>query len=190
MDEPSVVTRLLRDWQVGDGDAKEQLIPLVYDELRRIAARYMRSERSDHTLQPTELVNEAYLRLIDIDIPWQDRAHFFAVAARAMRNILVDHARSVASEKRGGGAAKVTLEESLVSKTERSADIVMLDDALQILADTDKRKSDVIELRFFGGLTGEEIANVLNISTATVQRELRFAKAWLCREMDRTLEQD
>ena len=178
------VTGLLVKWGRGDKGALERLIPLVYRELHQIARRHMRHEGADHSLQATALVNEAYLRLVDADeVEWQDRAHFLAVAARVMRRILVDHARARHSEKRGGHAAKVTFDEALVVTHEPGQDFVALDDALEVLATFDERKSRVIELRFFGGLSVEDTASVLKVSPATVMGDWRLAKAWLRREM-------
>lgn len=180
------VTGLLRAWSQGDEQALERLTPLVYDELRRIAGRYMARERPDHTLQATALVNEAYLRLVDAKgVSWQDRAHFFAISARTMRHILVDFARSRRYQKRGGGAEPVSLEESLVIQGQPGADLVALDDALNALAEMDARSSRVVELRFFGGLTVEETAEVLKVSPETVMRDWKLAKAWLLRELSR-----
>lgn len=180
------VTGLLRAWSQGDEQALERLTPLVYDELRRIAGRYMARERPDHTLQATALVNEAYLRLVDAKgVSWQDRAHFFAISARTMRHILVDFARSRRYQKRGGGAEPVSLEESLVIQGQPGADLVALDDALNALAEMDARSSRVVELRFFGGLTVEETAEVLKVSPETVMRDWKVAKAWLLRELSR-----
>jgi RNA polymerase sigma factor (TIGR02999 family) len=160
------------------------LIPLVYRELHQIARRHMRHEGAAHSLQATALVNEAYLRLVDADeVEWHDRAHFLAVAARVMRRILVDHARARHSEKRGGHAAKVAFDEALVVTHEPRQDFVALDDALEVLATFDERKSRVIELRFFGGLSVEDTASVLKVSPATVMGDWRLAKAWLRREM-------
>jgi RNA polymerase sigma-70 factor (ECF subfamily) len=159
-------------------------VPLVYDELRRIAARYMSRERAGQTIQATALVNEAYIRLVDgAAVAWHDRAHFLAVAARAMRRILVDHARARGARKRGGLAARVTFDESLVVTSEPGLDFVALDDALAALAAFDERKSRVVELRFFGGLSVDETAAILNVSADTVTRDLRLAKVWLRREM-------
>lgn len=180
---PQNVTQLLLEWRRGNQRALDQLMPLVYDELRRLAQHYMRSERTDHTLQATALVNEAYLRLVDSDVSWQDRAHFFAVAARLMRRILVDHAKAHRRSKRGSGAAKVSLDEALDVAVEPTADVIELDETLQRLAKFDPRKSQIIELHFFGGLSNEEVAEALGISRATVQRELKLAKAWLNHEM-------
>lgn len=180
----SEITKLLIDWKSGDADAMNRLAPLLYDELRRLAAHYLRSERSADTLQPTALVNEAYLRLVAQNLPdWQSRSHFFGVAAHLMRQILVDHARRCNSHKRGSGVEKAPLNEALSFAPERSAGVIALDDALNELAATDERKSKIIELRFFGGLTLEEVAETLNISTATVTREQRLAEAWLHRQM-------
>ena len=178
------VTALLVEWGKGDQHALEQLIPLVHQELHRIANRCMAGERTEHSLQATALVNEAYLRLIDVrQVDWQDRAHFLAMSARLMRRILVDWARSKHYQKRGGGAVKVTLDEALLVPAERGHDLVALDDALEALAAIDARKSRVIELRFFGGLSVEETAAVLDVSEDTVTRDWKFAKAWLLNEL-------
>jgi len=183
---PNEVTQLLINWSKGDKAALNDLVPLVQVELRRMAKRYMRREDPGHTLQTSALINEAYIRLIDQkDVEWQNRAHFFAVAAQVMRHILVDHARSHAYAKRGGGAHKISLDEAVVSTEQKAAELVALDDALKNLADLDPRKSQVIELRFFGGLSIEETAEVMKISSPTVQREWRSAKAWLRREMSK-----
>ena len=177
------VTRLLLAWGGGDQTAFEQLIPIVHDELRRLARRQMRGERPGHTLQPTALVHEAYLRLVDArNIPWKDRTHFFAIAARSMRHILVEFARSRQFQKRGGGAEILVLDADLVGH-ERSKDVVALDDALQALAALDARKAQVVELRFFGGLSVEETAETLDVSPTTVARDWRLAKVWLLREL-------
>lgn len=184
MTSTHAVTQLLENWRSGDDNALEQLTPLVYDELRRLARRYMQSERPGHTLQATGLVNEAFVRLADMNLPWQDRAHFFAIAARLMRRILIDHARSHASAKRGAGRVKITLnEEQMSADAELSENIVALDDALMVLAGIDERKSDIVVLHFFGGMTYNEAAEALGISAATVHRELRLAKAWLLNEL-------
>jgi len=181
---PTRVTGLLLKWSRGDEDALERLIPLVHRELHGIARRCMAGERAAHSLQATALVNEAYLRLVDgKDVKWQDRAHFLAVAARAMRRILVDHARARLAQKRGGPVTRVAFDEALVVTNERRQDFVALDDALTALAAFDDRKSRVIELRFFGGLSVEETALVLKVSPATVIGDWRLAKAWLQREM-------
>ena len=178
------VTRLLLAWGDGDEAALEQLIPHVHAELRRLARRQMGHERPGHTLQATALVNEAYLRLIDVrKIQWQNRAHFFAMSARLMRRILVDFARSKHYQKRGGGAPKVTFDEALVVSDERGAELVALDDALVALAGIDPRKSQVVEMRFFGGLSVEETAEALHVSVDTVMRDWKLAKAWLMREL-------
>jgi RNA polymerase sigma factor (TIGR02999 family) len=178
------VTALLVAWGKGDAAALERLVPLVQNELHRIAGRCMRRERADHTLQTTALVNEAYVRLVDVQrINWQDRAHFLAMSARLMRRVLVDHARARKYQKRGGGAVKVTLVEELGGSNERPHDLVALDDALDALAKIDERKSRVIELRFFGGLSVEETASVLKVSADTVMRDWKLAKAWLLREL-------
>ena len=176
-------TRLLRDIREGDENAAERLVPLIYEDLRALAARYMRNEPPDHTLQPTALVHEAFLRLVDTDrVEWRTRAHFLAIAARTMRRILVDHARRRRAVKRGGGR-KVTLVEGLAFSEPRPLDLVALDDALAKLGGIDERQCSVVELRFFGGLAVEEIAEVLHVSTATVKRDWRFARAWLLREL-------
>ena len=178
------VTRLLVDWRNGDQGAFEQLIPLVHDELRRVARRHMAQERAGHTLQATALVNEAYVRLIDVrQVNWQDRAHFFAMSSRLMRRVLVDFARSKGYQKRGGGAQKVSLDEALIVSSEPGADLVALDDALDALAAFDARKAQVVEMRFFGGLSVEETAEALKVSVDTVMRDWKLAKAWLLREL-------
>lgn len=178
------VTSLLIEWKSGNQDAMHQLIPLVYDELRRVADRYLRDERSADTLQPTALINEAYIRLVNQKLPdWQSRSHFIGVAAHLMRQILVDHARHHNSQKRGSGIQNVTLNEALSFAPERSGSVIVLDDALNALAAIDERKCKIIELRFFGGLTMEEVAQTLDVSIATVAREQRLAEAWLYREM-------
>jgi RNA polymerase sigma-70 factor (ECF subfamily) len=179
---PQGVTQLLISWRNGDTAALDQLMPIVYEELRRLAKRYMGRERRDHTLETSALVNEAYLRLADQSTAnWQNRAHFFAVAAQVMRNILIDHARSHHYEKRGGGAQKVSFDDALILTEERAAELVALDDALTSLAAVDPRKSKIIELRFFGGMNIDETAEVVGLSPTTVQREWRAAKAWLHR---------
>lgn len=178
------VTRLLQHWRRGKSAALEELLPLVNQELRRLARRYMFGERASHTLQTTALVNEAYLRLVNSRrVNWQNRAHFFAISAQLIRRILVDHARARGYQKRGGGVPKVTLDEALVGPDEKGRDLVALDDALTALAEVDPRKSKVVELRFFGGLSVEETAEVLKVSPETVMRDWRLAKAWLAREM-------
>ena len=180
------VTDLLMAWGRGDASALNRLMPMVQEELHRLARREMRGERPGHTLQTTALVNEAYLRLIDAHrVRWQDRAHFFALSARIMRRILVDHARSRNYQKRGGGAVNVTLDDIVVASPERGADLVALDDALEDLARVDPRKSQVVELRFFGGLSVEETSEALKVSPETVLRDWRLAKVWLLREVSR-----
>ena len=183
-DHPTNVTGLLLQWGKGDERALERLIPLVHQELHQIARRCMAGERAGHSLQATALVNEAYVRLVDATgVAWHDRTHFLAVAARVMRRILVDHARARHAQKRGGTAENVTFDEALVVTDEPRQNFVALDDALQALAKFDERKSRVIELRFFGGLSVEETASVLKVSADTVMRDWRLAKAWLQREM-------
>lgn len=181
------VTQLLLDWSDGDHQAFDALMPLVYDELRQMAHRYMSRERSGHTLQTSALVNEAYLRLVDQKrVHWQNRAHFFAVAAQAMRRILVDHARKHRYAKRGGGAQKVSLDDVAVLSDERAGDLLALDEALKGLAAIDPQQSRVVELRFFGGLTIEETSEVMKLSVDMVKREWSTAKAWLFREMSKS----
>lgn len=178
------VTGLLLAWRQGDETALNQLIPLVHDELRRIARRCMAGERAGHSLQATALVNEAYLRLIDVQhVDWQNRAHFLAMSARLMRRVLVDIARSKHYQKRGGGAVHVTFDEALAVTDEPGQDLVALDDALKALATVDTRKARVIELRFFGGLSVQETASVLTVSVDTVMRDWKLAKAWLLRAL-------
>jgi len=180
------VTRLLVAWSNGDQAALEQLTPLVYSELHRLAHRYLGRERRGHTLQTTALVHEAYLRLIDQkEVRWQNRAHFFAIAAQMMRRILVDYARSRNVAKRGGNARQVSLDEAMEVSDERAADVMALDEALTALAELDQRKGRIIELRFFGGLSIEETAEVLGVSPGTVMRDWTFAKAWLQREINK-----
>jgi len=182
---PNEVTQLLVDWGKGDQGALDQLIPLVYDELRRLAGRYMRRESQGHTLQTSALVNEAYLRLVDQkNVQWQNRAHFFGVAAQLMRRILVDHARSRSRAKRGGGAQMVSLVEQAATSKE-VAEVIALDDALKNLAEMDPRKSQIVEMKFFGGLTTEEVAEVLKVTSRTVEREWRKARAWLNRALNK-----
>ena len=178
------VTQILLNWGAGESDAAARLMPLVYEELRRLARDYLRRERGDHTLQPTALVHEAYLRLVDDSrVNWQNRAHFYGVAAKLMRRILVDHARARNAEKRGGLVPKVPLDEARDLPPAATNDLVALDGALQDLARTYPRKSEVVELKFFGGLEAEEIAEVLQVSPKTVLRDWQFAKLWLCREL-------
>ncbi|HEV1286364.1 MAG TPA: sigma-70 family RNA polymerase sigma factor [Bryobacteraceae bacterium] len=178
------ITQLLREWANGAPSALEALTPLVYAELRRLAGSYMRSEAPGHTLQPTALVHEAFLRMVARDAPdCQNRSHFYGVAAHLMRQILIDHARTRNAGKRGGGKANISLEDNLVVSPEREADLVALDDALERLSALDPRKTQVVELRFFGGLSAEESAEVLKVSEVTVRRDWQFAKAWLVREL-------
>ena len=178
-----IVAQLLLEWRSGHQEALDRLMPLVYDELRRLAGHYMRSERPEHTLQATALVNEAYIRLVDMNVSWQDRAHFFAVAARLMRRLLVDHARAHHRAKRESGGPKISLDDAVEVSSQPALDLVALDEALTRLAAFDPRKTEIIELHFFGGLSNEEVAEALGISRATVQRELRLAKAWLNHEL-------
>jgi RNA polymerase sigma factor (TIGR02999 family) len=176
------VTQLLLEWRGGNQAALDQLMPLVYDELRRLAQHYMKAERPEHTLQATALVNEAYVRMIDMKVSWQDRAHFFAMAARLMRRMLVDHARAHHRAKREGGP-KISLDDAGEVPCDASGELLALDEALERLATFDQRKCEIIELHFFGGLSNEDVAEALGISRATVQRELRIAKAWLNHEL-------
>ena len=182
---PGEVTKLLRAWSAGDKDALEQLVPLVYGELRRCAGAYLRRERAGHTLQPTALVHEAYLKLVGGEpVAWKDRAHFYGVAARAMRQVLVDHARARTAEKRGAGQILLSLDSAASASTPpASLDLLALDRALSKLAGLDERQSRLVELRLFGGLTIEESAEVLRVSHTTVSREWKHAEAWLQREM-------
>ena len=182
--QPQEVTQLLLDWGQGDQAALDKLIPLVYQELRMLAQRHMRRENPGHTLQTTALVHEAYVRLIDQkNVRWQNRAHFFAVAARLMRRILLDRARWRLCAKRGGGARQMSLDEAADFSLDRAAEMIALDDALESLAAIDPRKSQVVEMRFFGGLSVEETAETLQVSPETVLRDWRLAKVWLLREM-------
>ncbi|HJZ80769.1 MAG TPA: sigma-70 family RNA polymerase sigma factor [Pyrinomonadaceae bacterium] len=180
------ITDQLIAWSRGDAAALERLMPAVYQELRRIADYYLRGEQAGHSLQPTALVHEAYLRLIDqTKVEWHNRAHFFGVAAQMMRRILIDHAKAKQRLKRGGAAPKISLDETVDVTHERAAELVALDDALQILSEVDERKSRIVELRYFGGLTVEETAQVLGISDKTVMRDWKLAKAWLYDEINR-----
>lgn len=182
--EPPRLTQLLIAWSEGDQRALDELFPLVYDELRRMARRQMRRERPGHTLRTTALVNDAYLRLVDQrEVHWQNRAHFFAIAAQMMRRILVDHARSKRYEKRGAGAAHVPLEEAAVLAHGKEAEIIALDEALVALGEIDPRRARVVELRYFGGLSNEEIGEVLKVSPNTVTRDWNMARAWLYQEL-------
>ena len=179
------ITQLLNQWSNGDAEVLDDLMPLIYVELRRQASGYLRRERVNHTLQPTALINEAYLKLIDQrDVKWQNRAHFFAIAAQAMRRILVDYARERHREKRGGAAENLPIDEALtIVSQEKSVDLVALDEALNKLAKFDERQSRVVELRYFSGLSIDETAEVLNVSNVTVRRDWNMAKAWLLQEI-------
>lgn len=183
MTDDKPVTRLLENWRAGDEDALAALAPVVYQTLRRLAARHLRSESPGHTWQPTDLVHEAFLQIADADVDWNDRAHFYAVAARQMRRLLIDHARGKQRAKRGGGRIRVTLVEDAVPGENANLDLLDIDDALEELAGQDSRKAEIIELHVFGGLSYKEMAQLLDISAATVKRDLRFAKAWLAREL-------
>jgi RNA polymerase sigma factor (TIGR02999 family) len=178
------VTRLLNEWSDGDSAALDELIPIIYDELRSLAARYLRRERIDHTLQPTALVHEAYFRLVDQkEVRWQSRAHFFGIAAQMMRRVLIDHAKSQGREKRGGGRQKVELDQAAELSEEQASEVIALDDALEALARIDPRKGKIVELRYFGGLSVEETAEVLGVSPNTIMRDWAMAKAWLYNEI-------
>lgn len=183
MPSPPNVTQLLLAWANGTEAARDELIPLVYDSLRRIARRRLRDERTAHTLEPTALVNEAYLKLVEQSVSWQSRAHFFGVAARLMREILIDYARGKQRLKRGGEWQQISLTDAATIAQEQAVDLLALDEALQRLATVDPRKCHVVELRFFGGLTLEETAEVLHLSTPTIEREWRAARAWLHTEL-------
>lgn len=184
--EDQTITLLLREWCNGDEQATDRLVSLIYDELRRLARRELRRDRPGHTLQPTELVHEAYGRLVDLELSWQDRLHFYRMAARTMRRVLVDHARARRAEKRGGGVVMVTLDEIAGRADPQASDVLDLADALERLAKVDERLSRGVELFYFGGLTYDEIAQALGTSCATVDRDLRFARAWLRRELARS----
>jgi RNA polymerase sigma factor (TIGR02999 family) len=182
----SEVTALLVNWSNGDSRALDELMPLVYAELRRLAGSYLRRERSTHTLQSTALVNEAFLRLVNQqDVQWRSRAHFFGIAAQMIRRILVDHARAAQADKRGAGAVRIELEDHLAVSSQSELDLVGLDESLKKLAALDERQARIVELRFFTGLSVEETAEVMQVSTATVKREWSSARAWLFREMTR-----
>ena len=179
------ITRLLLEWGAGDKDAFDKLMPFVYGELRRLAHAYMRRQGADHTLQTTALVNEAYMRLVDSDkVRWQDRNHFFAMSAKLMRRILVDFARAKNAQKRGGGEHMVTFDEGLPVVEAKEAELIALDDAMIRLAEMDERQSQIVEMKYFGGLTEEEIAEVLDVSVRTVRRDWSVARAWLFRELN------
>ena len=178
------VTQLLRAWRQGDAAALDQLVPVVYQKLRRLARHHMAGQRPGHTLQATALVNEAYMRLIDCEqVNWKDRAHFFAISARMMRRVLVEFARARQYQKRGAGARKTSLDEGVIASPQRGQDLVALDDALQALAAEYPRQAQVVELRFFGGFSVEETAEVLHVSAITVMRDWQLAKVWLAREL-------
>lgn len=183
-DKPNDVTQMLLAWKAGEAGAEDALFPLVYEELKRIARQYLRHERAGHTLQPTALVHEAYLRLIDqTRVEWQNRAQFYGVAATMMRRILVNHARGLATEKRGGAAERLSLDDTTISIAQGATDLVALDEALERLARFDERKSRVVELLYFGGLENKEAAEVLGVSEKTIQRDWQMAKIWLYREL-------
>lgn len=173
------ITQLLNLWRDGDHEAGDALTPLVYDELQSLARRLFRSERQSHTLQPTALVHEAYARLVNVDVTWQDRAHFYAIAARMMRRLLVNHANARNAAKRGGQAIRVTLDESGTAGKDPDADLLALEEGLNQLADLDQRKAELVELQYFGGLTFREMEEVTGLSSSTLDRELRMARAWL-----------
>lgn len=179
---PKTITRLLLQWREGDTEALETLVPLVYDELRRLARLRMRDQGVGHTLQPTALVHEAYARMVDLKLEWQDRAHFLCMAARTMRRVLVDHARERRAAKRGGGALQVSLHDFHV-RTEMSFDLLAIDEGILALSRHEERAATAVELYYFGGLTSGEVAEVLQISQATAERDLRFARSWLRREL-------
>lgn len=183
---PTPVTELLRAWSRGEEQARDELLPLIYDELRRRAAAHLRHERRGHSFQPTALVHEAWLRLVDQKMPWKNRAHFFGLASEMMRRILVDHARGKRRGKRSGRWIRVELDEAVAISEQRDIDLVLLDKALHELAELDPRHARVVELRFFGGLTLEETAEVLGISPATVKRDWSLARAWLYRRLEKT----
>jgi len=180
---PQNITQLLAEWRDGDQSALDELYPLVYDELHRLARRYMSRERKGHTLQTTALINEAYVRLAGQKVDWANRSHFFAISAQIMRRILIDHARRHAYAKRGGGAQQVSLDEAAAVTPDQSGELIRLDEALKSLAEMDPRRSQVVELRYFGGLNNEEIAGVLNVSENTVTRDWNMARAWLYQQL-------
>ena len=183
-DHKEQMTQILEQIKGGDQKAADKLLPLVYDEFRALARHYLNQERPNHTLQPTALVNEAYMKLVDqTRVDWQGRSHFFAVAAQAMRRILVDHARSRQRDKRGGGRARVALDEAVALAPEKDEDVLALDEALEKLAKLDERQAKVVELRFFGGLSVDEVAEALGVSKRTVEGDWTFARAWLSREL-------
>ena len=179
MGAPGEVTQLLRRMADGDEQSAEALTPLIYDELHKLAKRLFISENSGHTLQPTAIVHEAYVKLVNVDVSWQDRAHFYSLAARMMRRLLVNHAKAKNAEKRGGGAVRVTLDESSTPASDANADLLHLDEALTALGEVDPRKADLIQLQYFGGLSFREMEEVTSLSSSTLDRELRTARAWL-----------
>ena len=184
MSEPSEITKLLKAWEKGDKDALDKLMPLVMDELRKLAKRYLRQEKSGHLLQTTALVNELYLKLVDQkSVNWQNRSHFFAFSAICMRQILIDYAKSQIAEKRGGKIQHLPLDEIQIVTPEKSAELLALDEALKVLEKQDKRKSQIVEMRYFGGFTVEETAEILHIGVRTVERDWQMAKAWLKKEI-------
>lgn len=181
------VTQILHEWSGGDRNAPERLMPLVYDEMRRLARSFLARERGAHTFQPTALVNEAYLRLVDqTRVNWQNRAHFYGIASSMMRRVLIDHARAHATEKRGGAAIHLSIDDVQVPIEERAASFIAMDEALSRLAEMDQRKSRIVEMRFFGGLSDEEIAEVLGVSSRTVLRDWKTARLWLYRELSQS----
>ena len=181
------ITQILKEWRSGDESAVDRLFPLVYDELKRQAKSYLNRERGNHTLQPTALVNEAYIRMIGINkMNWADRAHFYALSATTMRRILVDHARKIASDKRGGELQRITLSNLKISDEQKATDLLDLDDALNRFAELEERKAKVVEMRFFSGLNQKEIAKILEVTEKTVQRDWKFAKLWLYRELTKS----
>ena len=184
VEHAGAVTQLLRAWGQGDLQARDELLPLVYRELKRRASGYLRHERPDHTLQPTALVHEAYVRLVGQDrVSWQNRNHFFGIAAQMMRRVLVDHARALRAAKRPGAAVKVTLDEGVAAVAPRDCELLLLDDALRELAVIDPRQARIVELRYFGGLSEQDVADILSLSRTTVTREWQTARAWLYRRM-------
>jgi len=179
MNAPGDITRLLQAWTAGNDAAGEELAPLVYDQLHRLAERLFRSERAGHTLQPTALVHEVYTKLVAVDVDWQDRSHFYALAARMMRRLLVNHAKSRAAHKRGGAGLRVTLDEGSVAAGGADAEMIDLDEALTLLAELDSRKAELVQLQYFGGLSFKEMEAVTGLSSSTLDRDLRLARAWL-----------
>jgi len=186
MGTPGEITQLLNKWQGGDKQAGDALTPLIYDELHKLAGRIFRSEKNGHTLQPTALVHEVYAKLVDVEVSWQDRAHFFSLTARMMRRLLVNHANAKNAAKRGGGAIRVTLDESKTPAVDADADLLDLDDALTGLTKVDPRKAELIELQYFGGLSFREMEEVTGLSSSTLDRDLRLARAWLKDRLSRS----